>query len=164
MTATNGEKLNNNMSKKLITVMWNDDLLTAMLKMKNARIRHLPVVDQLGEVLGILSHRDIPTDGSDEDYAMEIVRDYMSTPVHTVEFKTNLVDVAKQMIDKKISSLLVQDNNEVVGIVTHEDLLKALVHILEKPPVTDRLLGKLIEFNYNSPVGQVVNTLAEMGI
>lgn len=91
-----------------------------------------------------------------------IVKDFMNWPAETISSKAKLKEVAQEMINKKISALVItEDDEEATGIITHEDLLKVLVQLLSEKST---LKEKLVETLYNSPMGGVVNLLKEIGI
>lgn len=133
---------NKGMSTNLVTIDMDDSMERAFMLMEDRRIRHLPVVDEEGLVVGILSDRDVNrsrnprrTGGFLGDLR---VSEFMTTPAITVDENTSLADVAEGMIDEKVSSFLVtRDGAEVVGIITSEDLMRILRDLLrgkeEKP-------------------------------
>jgi acetoin utilization protein AcuB len=112
--------------------------------MEEHRIRHLPVIDDSGRMIGIISDRDVakarhpvaqPHGNLDETPVTfesgHRVRDYMSWPVLSVCESEDLAVVANRMIQEKISALMVTDaNDHPRGIVTTEDLLRQLVLLL----------------------------------
>ena len=55
----------------------------------------------------------------------------MSTPVRMVTKSANIKSVIEEMLTNKISSLLVANEQNIIGIVTTEDLLKLLSQVLE---------------------------------
>jgi CBS domain-containing protein len=130
------------MTKHPITIGYEDSIQQASELMLEHRFRHLPVTDQLGDVIGILSDRDIQR-------AMEVrkrgiesetviashrkVKDFMSWPPNTISDQSDLKDVLEQMIKEKISALLISSTQtgKVRGIITSEDLLKEFLHSLE---------------------------------
>jgi len=108
------------------------------------RFRHLPVTDTMGEVIGILSDRDIQRAMQVRRQGVELevtlpknrrVKDFMSWPPHSVKDITPLKDAVKFMISEKISALLVTSaqSGKVRGILTSEDLLAELERLLERP-------------------------------
>lgn len=125
------------MTEKLFTIQEDESLMTAWRLMRDRRIRHLPVTSATsGVIIGILTDRDlqraIHTEFDQagavrftvEKFAVgETVSDYMSNPPRYVSVETPIVTVATQMLEQKISCLLVTENDEVVGIVTTDDLL-----------------------------------------
>jgi CBS domain-containing protein len=141
-TAQNLDKL---MTKHPITVGYEDLIQKASEIMLEHRFRHLPVTDQLGEVIGILSDRDIQRAMETRRQGIEIemviaphrkVKDFMSWPPHAVPDSTPLVDVVKFMVSEKISALLIHSANtgKVRGIITTEDVLKEFARTLETVP------------------------------
>lgn len=149
----NKKIVKDNMSAHLVTIGWNESMESAYRRMQSQRIRHLPVTNEGGEVVGLLSDRDVQrsmiseierpvgwaisaeTIEFDEDSR---VRDYMSWPAVTVDQNTDLRLVAQKMVTEKISSLLVCSGIKTVGIVTAEDLLKVLVELLSDPGTPKR--------------------------
>ena len=122
------------MSKHLITVQMNDTVKSAHETMQKNRVRHLPVKDESGSIIGVLSDRDVQraVKGNGNSTIIEgaVVRDFMAWPIRSVEGQTDLRVVATMMIDEKISSVLVTKSGFVVGIVTTEDMLKVLLELL----------------------------------
>lgn len=164
------------MSERLITASLAETLEQAYLKMKKYNIRHLPVVDSERNVVGIISDRDIHRgmESDVRDYSsfrlkdadfdpQAKVVDYMSSPVKTVRYESDLKAIAERMIDEKISSFLITKDDAVVGIVTHEDLLRVLVHLLGQPE-KEGLFENLQKWLYKIPVGEIANSLAQAGI
>ena len=139
------------MSKHLITVHVDDALRKAHQVMVECKIGHLPVVDDTGHVVGILSDRDVkramlPKSGIEEsawdDRGTEFntehkVCDFMSWPVKTVEENCPILDTTKLMLRQKLSAMLVvsrhKENEQDCpkGIVTTEDLMKLLICVLD---------------------------------
>jgi CBS domain-containing protein len=92
------------------------------------------VLGSAGQVVGIVSKTDIVRALSDEngrnlsDFADAglTVEDVMTHDVLTVKAEDDVREVARQMIDLHVHRLLVCDGEEVVGIITAFDLLRAL--------------------------------------
>ena len=136
------------MSTKLVTVNINENMETAHRRMQKRRLRHLPVSDDSGEIVGMLSDRDVQRamisevrhEGSgpitSETIAFDPaarVRDYMSWPVLSVSQNADLRQVAERMLAEKVSAFLVKSGDTAVGIVTTDDLLKVLIDLLGNP-------------------------------
>ena len=115
------------MSAEVISISESGSVNTAINLMKANGIRHLPVVNDSNELAGILSTKDVAR-ARDEN---ECVKNIMSTPVRIVSRRTNVKSVIDVMLKNKISSLLVANEKNVVGIVTTDDLLKLLSQVLE---------------------------------
>ena len=125
---------------------------TAYRRMRDQRIRHLPVHNESGQIVGVLSDRDVQramivTNSRDEDMGIPLettefdpearVRDFMSWPVKYVDHEASLGLVAERMVIEKVSSVLVRQGAEAVGIITAEDLLKVLIDLLKDPKTPD---------------------------
>ncbi|PWU18798.1 MAG: CBS domain-containing protein [Bdellovibrio sp.] len=146
------------MTKKLVTAKQGISLEAAYELMKTKRIRHLPVIDTKDDIVGVLSQRDL----SEIPNANKIPVDYlMSTPVEYVEENTNLRSAIFKMLEKKISCLLIVDeNDEAVGIVTTDDLLWYLAHLLRRETEDAPLLSAI---NMQT-IGKVASELSDMGL
>lgn len=134
------------MTNSLITIDWKASLTTAYELMKENNIRHLPVRNDEAVVVGMLSERDllramksdftkdhlVPAEYT-QFSAEAVVRDYMNWPVKTVSKKENLEQVVHKMLREKISSVLVIDQDqELVGIITTDDLISLLLTFLRE--------------------------------
>jgi CBS domain-containing protein len=151
------------MSKKLITVKWNETLSEAFRLMEEYNIRHLPVLDAYDHLVGILSNRDLQRAMNPQRPGFAegcLVSDFMSWPTITIDENTPIKQVAEGMIDEKISALLVTSGqSNIVGIVTSEDLLRYLAASLEE--------GKsktLKNIQYWPVVGEIIKEAEAAGI
>lgn len=162
-------------TRNLIVAHWMEKIAGAYELLQRNKIRHLPVVDDAGAIVGIISDRDFqramqidqPDFASGRVAQPEFdlnarVRDFMSWPVDAIEEKSTVADAARLMLDKRISSLIVVRHDEVVGIVTTEDLLRALV--TEHTSKLQSLKADVSSVFYNSTIGQIANALANAGI
>lgn len=114
------------MSSNLVSISEERDIDTAESLMKVNRIRHLPVVNQNNELSGILSAKDV-VKVKDKRQAIKSI---MTTPVKVVRKDSNIKSVIELMLRNKISSILVADSEDIVGIVTTDDLLRLLTQVL----------------------------------
>jgi acetoin utilization protein AcuB len=99
----------------------------------------LPVVDAKGELVGIVTDRDlrhhlfnprilkeIGTIAVDTLLAAVPVRDVMSSPALSVWAGQDLVHAARIMLEDKVGSLPVVEGGRVIGIITETDLLREI--------------------------------------
>lgn len=123
------------MTRDVVTLGRNDKLLVADDLMRLGRIRHLPVVDESGELVGIVSQRDLfhsglikalgyGTHAQRQALDMVVVKEAMRTQVLTTGLDTPLRDAAKVMLDRKIGCLVVVDEGRIAGILTESDFVK----------------------------------------
>ena len=114
-------------SKKLITISDLSSLAYADDMMNNYNIRHLPVVDTSDTLVGILSKSDyLALKYVDSRLQKLTVKHFMSSPVVAVAKTTKINEVAQIFINKKISSVVIVEDNVAIGIATSEDLIKIL--------------------------------------
>ena len=122
------------MSREVHTVKRNDELAIADALMKQTRVRHLPVLDEDGEVCAVVSQRDLFRGallralgyGSRAEELMlkqVAVKEAMSAEIQTTTPDTPVADAARVMIERKIGCLPVIENGRLVGIVTETDFV-----------------------------------------
>lgn len=115
------------MSSNLISISEDRDIETAEGLMKVNKIRHLPVVNANNELSGIISTKDVAAAPD----RRKPIKSIMTTPVRIVKKTANVKSVIEIMLKHKICSVLVANEEDVVGIVTTDDLLKLLSQVLE---------------------------------
>jgi CBS domain-containing protein len=111
--------------------------------MRFKHIRHLPVVDTEGHVVGLVSHRDLLRWA---DLAAELRRErrddlrvdqMMTRGVWTVRQDMPAADVGRTMLDRKLGCAPVVDaDGRIVGIVTDSDFLRVAVAAIEIAPIS----------------------------
>lgn len=58
---------------------------------------------------------------------MDEIFNYMTSPAFSIDAQATVEEGAKYISEKKVSSLLVKENEEYVGIVTQTDLVKRVI-------------------------------------
>jgi len=115
-------------SRNVIKIQQDADLATANEMMNNYNIRHLPVIDSDNVLIGILSRSDFNgLKFADSRFSDFYVKDVMSSPVKVVSATAKISEVAKIMLAAKISCVLIAKDDELVGILTTDDLLRLLI-------------------------------------
>ena len=109
-----------------------DDLMTA------DRIRHVPIVDEYGDLCGIVSHRDLFRGALAKalgygDVAQRklldtlAVKEVMTTEVVTTTPDVVLADAARLMLERRIGCLPVVDGTKLTGMLSESDFVKLAV-------------------------------------
>jgi acetoin utilization protein AcuB len=119
----------NRMSAPVHTIAQDADFQKALALMQEKRLRRLPVVDGSGNLVGIVVERDLLVAAMRYLQSRVEVGDVMTRNVVTASPETNLVDVAKTMLDRKIGGLPVLENGRLVGIVTESDIFRRFVEL-----------------------------------
>jgi len=100
--------------------------------MRLANIRHIPVVDKKGKLVGILSNRDVLR-ALGSDGSMEGIRigDIMTKSVRTCKESTPAGKAAETMMNHKIGALpVVGESGQLVGLVTESDFVQIVYDTL----------------------------------
>lgn len=123
------------MSTSLASVDENQSVETAGKLMKIRHVRHLPVINKKNELVGVISQHDV--DAATDKTAP--VRFYMVGNVQILDRSTNVKQAIDVLLKNKISSVLIADSEEVIGIVTTTDLLKLLRDLLDDSDSLEKL-------------------------
>lgn len=117
------------MSASLVTFTPDMDVLRAIHALIENRISGAPVVDEHGNLVGLLSEKDCLrvalNAGYHEEYGGK-VEEFMTRDVKTVDVETSILDVAKMFLEQGLRRYPVMDGNRLVGQVSRRDVLKAL--------------------------------------
>lgn len=146
------------MSRHPVTVGPDATLLDALVLMRGQKVSGLPVLDEVGTLVGVLSQRDVARTlksaggipevtglfdllmfGLSEETGVSVqvlrrileetnVRDAMSSPPISIASDASLELAAEMMRENEINRIPVVRGDRLVGIVTRNDLVRALVH------------------------------------
>ena len=122
------------MTPEAATLQRNDKLSIADNVMQLGRIRHMPVIDEDGQLCGIVSQRDLFRGALVQAFGYGsvaqkrvldtiVVKEVMATDVVTVSPNQKLVEAARLMAERKIGCLPVVEEGKLVGILTEGDFV-----------------------------------------
>jgi CBS domain-containing membrane protein len=118
-------KVQDLMSTALITLRDTDSVIAADVEMKLASIRHIPVVDEKHNLIGILSARDVLTAFAKGEKAVR-VGEYMNRKLVAVGPNTPIPEAIDLLLEHRFGSLPVLGaDGHLIGIVTETDFLEA---------------------------------------
>jgi len=100
--------------------------------------RHLPVLSEQKNLLGILSDRDLMRCRCEhgiclhcsEDKADLLVESLMNKQVLTAQLETDARSIARLFVESRIGAVPIVENQQLKGIVTRSDLLRAVMRDL----------------------------------
>ena len=130
MTPVKEMRVRDFMVAKPLVFTSDTDLLDAVWLLVNRRISGAPVVDERGNLVGVLTERDFLRAALVAGYHGEsggCVGDYMSCDVHAVNADDGLLDVAMRFVETKRRQFPVMEDNRVVGLVARRDVLRAVL-------------------------------------
>lgn len=116
-------------------------IMEALNMMKTKQIRRLPVVDNKGKLIGIVSNEDLLNAGPSDATSLSVweinylvgkitVKKVMTKNVLTVNEDTPIEEAARIMVDNKVGGLPVMSGGKVVGVITESDLFKILLELM----------------------------------
>ncbi len=120
------------MARTLVTFKPDTDVLDAVHTLVQHRIAGAPVVDDTGNLVGMLSEYDCMRVALQAGYhgtGGGPVSEYMSQGVETVDANMSIVDLAQVFIDKKFRRFPVTQGTRLVGQISRRDVLRALENI-----------------------------------
>jgi acetoin utilization protein AcuB len=145
------------MTSDVITVDPSADILEARALMVTNRFRHLPVVDNEGRLIGIITDRDVRSALSIERYNAPseqdagsrrsgiMVADVMTRDPVTIPLDSTIQDALLLVRDYRVGAFpVVDETGHLRGILSDSDLLHAFINVLgiNEPGV---LLGVLVD-------------------
>jgi len=123
------------MATDLFTVRPDDVLDLAASLMESRHVRHVPVEDDSGTLVGLISHRDLIrlyAHRNSTTGAELAVRDVMNAAPVTVVAETPTLDALNIMREKKLGALPVVSGTKLVGLITEYDFLTVSSKLLEE--------------------------------
>lgn len=131
------------MTREVVTLSPEHSLRQTVEQLLTHRIRHLPVIDQDRQLVGIVTDRDVKratpsllsgVDRAEYERVLDETRvaQFMTREPMVITPDTPLRTVVQMLIDTKIGALPVVNKGHLVGIVTDIDLLRLLNDLL--PP------------------------------
>jgi CBS domain-containing membrane protein len=118
-------KVEDLMSTALITIRDTDSIAAAEAEMKLGWIRHIPVVDEKQNLIGMLSARDVLAAFAKGKKTVR-VGEYMSRKIVSVRPDTSIQQAIDLLLEHRFGSLpVVGTDGHLMGIVTETDFLRA---------------------------------------
>lgn len=140
------------MSSPVFSIRADKKLFAAQEIMRWAHVRHVPVVDAQGALVGILSHRDILGAAVSslaikiseverrQDLAAKEVGNVMNPVKATIDPNERIQRAAQVMRHFQVGCLPVLEHGKMVGIITEADLLEVIERLSDE--VVENLSGK----------------------
>jgi CBS domain-containing protein len=122
------------MTKKIVTIDSKSTILDAVTLMSNMRVRRLPIVSSNGELMGMLTNKDILRYLANPARSREAIfnaplSEMMTREVIRVDPDDDVRVAASRMMIFGIGGLLMEGPSPLSGLVTERDLVKKLVDV-----------------------------------
>mgnify|MGYP001816748385 CR=1 FL=1 len=129
------------MSTQPVTIRADVTITKALQIMRENEVRRLPVLDEEGHLVGIVSEKDLLYASPSPATSLSIyemhyllsrlrVTELMTADPVTVSPDTPLEEAARIMADNKIGGLPVMEGDQLVGIITETDIFKVFLEML----------------------------------
>jgi acetoin utilization protein AcuB len=129
------------MTIKPVTITPGTSFPDAFQIMREKRIRHLPVVNEKGKLIGVVARTDLLHASPSMATTLSVfemnfllanlhVGKIMSAPPITVSEEAPLEEAARVMVQNKIGCLPVMHGGDLVGMITETDIFETFVEIL----------------------------------
>ncbi|MDD3043231.1 MAG: CBS domain-containing protein [Methanosarcinaceae archaeon] len=146
-------KVSGLMTKEIVFVHRHHTINHIIDEMNKNEIERVIVKNDLGKAVGIVSRRELafnqitdnegklsmknikmarkPTSGGQKTYRYIkevplIAEDIMTSPVLLIGIEENVKEAAKKMIEENLTALSVTNGEEIVGIISRTDIMKAV--------------------------------------
>lgn len=140
------------MTTPVVYVNDNDMLAVAVDKMRDLDIRTLPVVDSAGKLNGVVGMKEVIDNGwkageksigalSKAPSSQIPVSSVSVTSVLTINWEDSMEAASDIMSSKKISTLPVLDDGELVGVLTEYDIIELMSSCRERDQLYVQISG-----------------------
>lgn len=141
------------MTSELCTMGESDSIEDARKIMMERNIRHIPVTDGDGSLLGLVTQRDIlaatgpdwMTQGgndANEGGASASLSDIMIKDVSVIHGTDSLRTAAMYMQSHKYGCLPVVSDGRLVGIITDSDFISIAINLIEQAELNEEEMGE----------------------
>ena len=160
------------MSTQPVTIPADVTITKALQVMRQNEVRRLPVLDEEGNLVGIVSEKDLLYASPSPATSLSIyemhyllsrlrVTELMTTEPITVSPDTPLEEAARIMADNKIGGLPVMEDGRLVGIITETDIFKVFLEMLGARDKGLRLTLEMPE--RKGEIARLTTVIAQLG-
>lgn len=124
--------VSDHMSVHLVSLSPEMDILEAVRILTERSIPGAPVIDNLGNLVGLLAEKDCLKAVLNATYYGEWggrVSEYMQTNVQTIDADISIIDAVKMLTDSGLRGYPVMQEDRVIGQLNRSDVLKALLQL-----------------------------------
>ncbi|HMV32099.1 MAG: CBS domain-containing protein [Gemmatimonadales bacterium] len=125
------------MQTNLRTIRGTDTVGEAIALLAESHVSGVPVVDDHGRLVGVLSNSDIlealaeHTDPEAREAVFEqtVVQEVMTPRPQTINPEATIRDAAQRMLYLEVHRLFVEQDGRLIGVVSTTDLVRALAGV-----------------------------------
>ena len=163
------------MVKDVISVVETMDLADVANLMLENGIGSVPIVSDDDMMVGIVSKADFVTLAVGRAFDKITVKEVMSDDIKAVSSQERLVHARRIMIDSHVGRLPVIDGDELVGMMTSKDVMKAFINFRKNVPekyqktqikeilVEEVMSDNPLSISKDASISEVANTMMDTG-
>jgi CBS domain-containing protein len=122
------------MQTKVVTIAPDASIAELVQAMADARVSGLPVVDQTGRVVGVVSATDVLQAAAEKSdsraratmFENMMVRDIMTPTPQMIEPDADVHEAAQRMLYTEVHRLFVEERGQLVGVISQTDIAQAV--------------------------------------
>jgi CBS domain-containing protein len=122
------------MQTELESVLPDMTIAQAVIRLSDAHVHGVPVVDGSGRIVGVLTTTDVlnaaaETTGSEDRerlFDQTTVEEVMTPRPMTVDPDTDVKEAAQQMLYLEVHRLFVEHEGQLVGVISQSDIVRAV--------------------------------------
>ena len=133
------------MSKNVVKVNHDMSAFEISKIMLQRKISSVSIIDNNNKIIGIVTEKDLVREVCAKNVLANTLKaaNVMSSPLITISKNSTINDATKLMVEKKIKHLAIQENNDIIGIVTTYDLINVLRNRIKFMDLDSNLLDAI---------------------
>lgn len=152
------------MTSPVETIRIGESLVAANAMFSEQGVSALGVVNDAGELKGVVSRTDILhaavfTHGETFRVADRPVEEIMKSPALQVSPDQHLAEVAQLMLKNHVHRIFVTSDGKPVGVVSTRDLMRAVREKRVKMPISEIASGSVVKVKADDPIALAVDRL-----
>lgn len=133
------------MSKNVVKVNHEISAFEISKIMLQRKISSVSIIDNNNKIIGIVTEKDLVREVCAKNVLANTLKaaNVMSSPLITISKNSTINDATKLMVEKKIKHLAIQENNDIIGIVTTYELINVLRNRIKFMDLDSNLLDAI---------------------
>ncbi len=155
------------MTSPVATVHESERLAAARRRMTELGVSALPVVDDTGQLGGVITTSDLlrigrirETSRGDELTLPDTrLREHMSSPVEVTSPSSTLAEAASRLVRRSVHRLYVTHNRRAEGVLTTRDLMRAIADARVATPAIELARRSVVAVESGDPISLAADRL-----
>ncbi|HUT29522.1 MAG TPA: CBS domain-containing protein [Sedimentisphaerales bacterium] len=134
------------MTRDVVVIEPTADIYDAIRMMSDGNITGLPVVDEDGKLVGVVTERDVMKRLLTTQSTEGQVQDCMTTDVVSFDVNDGFLDVISTLVEKRFRRVPIESEGRLAGIVSRSDIISYLFscELKDRGVVAAAVRGKVV--------------------